>query len=42
MESEYEEVLPEESGYTIVGGDEIEVLPEEPADLGDDMASDEE
>lgn len=42
LESEYEEGLVEESGYTIIGGDEIEVLPEETADIGDDMVSDEE
>ena len=42
LESEYEEIMPEESGYTIIGGDEIEVLPEEHADTGDEMASDEE
>ncbi|MFQ5997128.1 MAG: tetratricopeptide repeat protein [Dehalococcoidales bacterium] len=42
LESEYEEIMPEESGYTIIGGEEIEVLPEEPADLGDETASDEE
>ena len=43
LESEYEEVVPEESGYTIIGGEEIEeVMPEEPADIGDDMVSDEE
>jgi len=42
LESEYEEIMPEESGYTIIGGDEIEVLPEEHADIGDEMASDEE
>jgi hypothetical protein len=42
LESEYEEVIPEEPGYTIIGGEEIEVLPEEPADIGDEMVSDEE
>ncbi|HUU64767.1 MAG TPA: tetratricopeptide repeat protein [Dehalococcoidales bacterium] len=42
LESEYEEAGVEEPGYTIIGGDEIEVLPEEPADIGDDMSSDEE
>lgn len=42
MEAEYEEGVTEESGYTIIGGEEIEVLPEEPPDIGDDMVSDEE
>ena len=42
LESEYEEAAVEEPGYTIIGGEEIEVLPEEPADIGDDMSSDEE
>ena len=42
LESEIEEILPEESGYTIIGGDEIEVLPEESTDIGDESVSDEE
>jgi len=42
LESEIEEILPEEPGYTIIGGDEIEVLPEESADVGDDSVSEEE
>jgi tetratricopeptide (TPR) repeat protein len=42
LESEYEEAAVEEPGYTIIGGEEIEVLPEEPADIGDDTSSDEE
>jgi tetratricopeptide (TPR) repeat protein len=42
LESEFEEIMPEESGYTIIGGEEIEVLPEEPTDIGDEMVSDEE
>jgi len=43
LESEYEETVVDEPGYTIIGGGEIEeVLPEEPADIGDDMVSDEE
>ena len=42
LESEYEEAAIEEPGYTIIGGEEIEVLPEESADIGDDMGSDEE
>ena len=42
LESGYEEVMPEEPGYTIVGGEEIEVMPEEPTDTGDGMVSDEE
>ena len=42
LESEYEEIIPEESGYTIIGGEEIEVMPEEPAGIGDDIVSEEE
>ena len=42
MESEVEEILPEESGYTIIGGDEIEVLPEESTGISDESASEEE
>ena len=42
LESEIEEILPEESGYTIIGGDEIEVLPDESTDIGDESVSDEE
>jgi len=42
LESEYEEEVVEVPGYTIIGGAEIEVLPEESADIGDDMVSDEE
>jgi tetratricopeptide (TPR) repeat protein len=42
LESEIEEIMPEESGYTIIGGDEIEVLPEESTDSGDESASEEE
>ncbi len=37
-----EEAADEESGYTIIGGDEPEVLPEESAGADDDAASDEE
>jgi len=42
LESEIEEILPEESGYTIIGGDEIEVLPEESTDSSDESVSEEE
>ena len=42
MDSELEEEAEEESGYTIIGGDEIEVLPEEPANADDETGSDEE
>jgi hypothetical protein len=42
LDSEYEEEAEEESGYTIIGGDEIEVLPEESAGADDDTISDEE
>ena len=41
MESENGEEAEEESGYTIIGGDEIEVLPEESRE-NDDTVSDEE
>jgi len=42
LESEYEEEAVEEPGYTIIGGDEIEVLPEEPTEVEDDMTGNEE
>jgi len=42
LDAEYEEESEEESGYTIIGGDEIEVLPEESANADDDEVSDEE
>jgi hypothetical protein len=42
LESEAEEEADEESGYTIIGGDEIEVLPEESLGGDDDVGSDEE
>lgn len=42
LDSEYEEESEEESGYTIIGGDEIEVLPEESTGTNDDAVSDEE
>jgi len=43
LESEYEEAVVDEPGYTIIGGEEIEeVLPEEPAHMDNDMVSDEE
>jgi hypothetical protein len=42
LDSEYEDEPEEESGYTIIGGDEIEVLPEESAGADDDSVSDEE
>lgn len=41
LEAEYEEGLAEEPGYTIIGGEEIEVLPEESTNVGDDMISEE-
>ena len=40
LESEHGEEAEEESGYTIIGGEEIEVLPEESTEA-DDMVSDE-
>jgi hypothetical protein len=42
MDSEYDAEADEESGYTIIGGDEIEVLPEESAGTDDDTVRDEE
>ena len=42
LESEFEEIMPEESGYTIIGGNEIEVLPEEATERGDETAGEEE
>jgi tetratricopeptide (TPR) repeat protein len=42
LDAEYEEEADEESGYTIIGGDEIEVLPEESVVADDDAVSDEE
>ncbi len=42
METELEEALVEEPGYTIIGGDEIEeVMPEETADMNGDLAGEE-
>ncbi|MFC1980721.1 tetratricopeptide repeat protein [Chloroflexota bacterium] len=40
-EPEHEEEMEDESGYTIIGGEEIEVLPEESTDSNDDIVSDE-
>ena len=42
LEPEYEKEVVEEPGYTIIGGEQIEVLPEEAADINDDLVSDEE
>lgn len=42
LESEYEEEMIEEPGYTIIGGEQIEILPEEATDIDDDLVSDEE
>jgi hypothetical protein len=41
-DAESEEGGSEESGYTIIGGDEVEVMPEESSDSADDMTRDEE
>jgi tetratricopeptide (TPR) repeat protein len=38
---EYEEALPEESGYAIVGGEESELFSEESDDIGDEIDSEE-
>jgi len=40
-ELEREEALPEEPGYTIIGGDEGEVLPRETLDMNDNVDSEE-
>lgn len=42
LEPEHEEEAIEEPGYTIIGGEQIEVLPEEATDINDDLVSDEE
>jgi hypothetical protein len=42
LDSEYEGDGDEESGYTIIGGDEIEVLPEETESADDDANRDDE
>ena len=42
LESEYEEEAVEEPGYTIIGGEQIEVLPEENAGINEGMVNDEE
>jgi len=42
IESEYGEEAIEEPGYTIIGGEQIEVLPEEATNINDDLVSDEE
>ncbi len=42
LEPEYGGEVVEESGYTIIGGERIEVLPEEAADINEDRVSDEE
>lgn len=41
-ELEYEEALPGESTYTIIGGDETEILPEESLDIDDEGETEEE
>jgi len=42
MEAEQEEEAVGESGYTIIGGEEIEVLPEESTDVDEDVIDNEE
>ncbi|MBA7638782.1 hypothetical protein ES703_46438 [subsurface metagenome] len=42
LEPEHEGEVVEEPGYTIIGGEQIEVLPEEATDISDDLVSDEE
>ncbi|MFC1942035.1 tetratricopeptide repeat protein [Chloroflexota bacterium] len=41
-DSEYEEETEEESGYTIIGGDEVEVLPKESSGNDDEVGNDDE
>ena len=38
VKAEYEEEAAEESGYTVIGGEEIEVLPEEAGDVDDEIS----
>ncbi|MBI4187914.1 MAG: hypothetical protein HY529_01780, partial [Chloroflexi bacterium] len=38
---EYEQAVPEEPNYTIIGGEEAELLPEEPADIDDEVDNEE-
>ncbi len=40
-ELEYEEALPEEPGYTIIGGEEGELLPKEPPDIDNEADNEE-
>ena len=40
-ELEYEEALPEEPGYTIIGGEEGELLPEEPVEIDEEADNEE-
>ena len=40
-ELEYEEALPDEPGYTIIAGDETELLPEELSEVNDDNDNEE-
>ena len=42
LQAEYDREADEESGYTIIGGDEIEVLPEETGDRDEESVSEEE
>lgn len=42
MEAEFEEEASEESGYTIIGGEEIEVVPEETAENEEELSKDDE
>jgi hypothetical protein len=42
LDSDYDEETEDDSGYTIIGGDEIEVLPEERAGTDDETDGDEE
>ena len=39
-DSQYEEDSEDDSGYTIIGGDEVEVMPEESVDDEDDTGND--
>ncbi len=41
LESEIEEEMVEEPGYTIIGGEEVEVMPEEAQDITDEMINQE-
>jgi len=42
LDSDFEEEVSADSGYTIIGGEEVEVLPEDPIEVEDELVGDEE